>query len=259
MTARATNTITAVLVDDEQLAREELSYLLKEFSDVEMLATGRNGLEAVKLIENLEPDVVFLDVQMPGLDGFGVIQKLREKNIPLPYFILATAYDQYALEAFRWEALDYLLKPIEKERLALAVERARKAVGEKSKMTQPELPPAMRSGTQRTKLLVKSSNRNFIVDAGDLIYATIEDGLITVVATGIEGESNYRTIEELQSNLDPDTFWRVHRSFLVNINRIREVIPWFKSSFQLRMDDKKQTEIPVSRVQTKRLRALLKL
>jgi two-component system response regulator LytT len=259
MIARATSTITAVLVDDEQLAREELSYLLKEFPDVEVLAAGRNGLEAIKLIENLEPDVVFLDVQMPGLDGFGVIQKLRETDVPLPHFILATAYDQYALEAFRWEALDYLIKPIEKDRLSVAVERARKVISEKVKNAPPELAPLPRSGAQRTKLLVKNSNRNFIVDAQDLIYATIEDGLITVVATGVEGESNYRTIEELQSNLDPDTFWRVHRSFLVNINRIREVIPWFKSSFQLRMDDKKQTEIPVSRVQTKRLRALLKL
>jgi two-component system LytT family response regulator/two-component system response regulator LytT len=255
MTLRATSTITAVLVDDEQLAREELSYLLKEFPDLELLASGRNGLEAIKLIENFEPDVVFLDVQMPGLDGFGVIQKLRETDVPLPHFILATAYDQYAIEAFRWEALDYLLKPIEKDRLAVAVERARKVIAEKAKNVQPELMLQPRNGAQRTKLLVKNSNRNFIVDAQDVIYATIEDGLITVV----EGESNYRTIEELQSNLDPDTFWRVHRSFLVNINRIREVIPWFKSSFQLRMDDKKQTEIPVSRVQTKRLRALLKL
>jgi two-component system LytT family response regulator/two-component system response regulator LytT len=258
MITRATSTISALLVDDEQLAREELSYLLKEFPEVEVLAAARNGLEAIKLIEDLEPDVVFLDVQMPGLDGLGVIQKLREKNVPLPHFILATAYDQYALEAFRLEALDYLLKPIERERLALSVERAHKAVAEKTKPTQPEPVPS-KSGVQRTKLLVKSSNRNFIVDAQDVIYATIEDGLITVVATAVEGESNYRTIEELQSNLDPDTFWRVHRSFLVNIHRIREVIPWFKSSFQLRMDDKKQTEIPVSRVQTKRLRALLKL
>jgi two-component system, LytTR family, response regulator LytT len=257
MLTRATSTLSAILVDDEQLAREELSYLLKEFPDVEVLGMGRNGLEAVKLIENLEPDVVFLDVQMPGLDGFGVIQKLRDKNIPLPHFILATAYDQYAIEAFRWEALDYLLKPIEKERLAVAVERARKAITE-AKTPQAE-GPILKLGPQRTKLLVKSNNRNFIVDAQDVVYATIDDGLITVVATSVEGESNYRTIEELQSNLDPDTFWRVHRSFLVNIHRIKEVIPWFKSSFQLRMDDKKQSEIPVSRVQTKRLRALLKL
>ncbi len=97
------------------------------------------------------------------------------------------------------------------------------------------------------------------MDAQDIVYATIDDGLITIVATHMEGQSNYRTIEEVQSNLDPDLFWRVHRSYLVNINRIREVVPWFKSSYQLRMDDKKQTEIPVSRVQTKRLRTLLKL
>jgi two-component system LytT family response regulator/two-component system response regulator LytT len=171
---------------------------------------------------------------------------------------MATAYDQYAVEAFRVEALDYLLKPVEKDRLAVAVERARKAIGEKAAPAEP-VAATPKPSLQRSKLLVKSGQRNFIVDAQDVVYATIEDGLITVVATNLEGQSNYRTIEELQSNLDPDSFWRVHRSYLVNIHRIREVIPWFKSSFQLKMDDKKQTEIPVSRVQTKRLRALLKL
>src|SRR5712671_2853630 len=131
MIARAT--ISALLVDDEQLAREELSYLLKEFADIEVLASAKNGLEAIKLIEQLEPDVVFLDVHMPGLDGLGVIQKLREKNIPLPHFILATAYDQYALEAFRLEALDYLLKPVDRDRLTLSIDRARRAIAERSK------------------------------------------------------------------------------------------------------------------------------
>lgn len=252
-------TISAILVDDEKLASDELAYLLKEFADVEVIATAANGLEAVKLIADLEPDLVFMDVQMPGLDGMGVIQKLRAQGIPLPYFVMATAYDQYAVEAFRLEALDYLLKPVEKDRLAMAVERARKGIAERAKAAAPpDLPPAKPS-LQRSKLLVKSNHRNFIVDAQDVVYATIDDGLITVVAANLEGQSNYRTIEELQSNLDPDMFWRVHRSYLVNINRIKEVIPWFKSSFQLRMDDKKQTEIPVSRVQTKRLRALLKL
>jgi two-component system LytT family response regulator/two-component system response regulator LytT len=261
MLARAMiGTISTVLVDDEQLAREELAYLLKDFPDIDLVATGSHGLEALKLIEDIEPDLVFLDVQMPGLDGMSVIQKLREQNIPLPHFVLATAYDQYALEAFRLEALDYVLKPVEKDRLAVTIERARRVIAEKNKQMADPLPiPAGRPSLQRTKLLVKSSNRNFIVDAQDIVYATIDDGLITVVATNIEGESNYRTIEELQSNLDPDLFWRAHRSFLVNINRIKEVVPWFKSSFQLRMDDKKHTEIPVSRVQTKRLRALLKL
>jgi two-component system response regulator LytT len=258
MQNRATATISAILVDDEKLASEELAYQLKEFPDIDIIATASNGIEALKLIQDLEPDLVFLDVQMPGLDGMGVIRKLRELDIPLPYFVMATAYDQYAVEAFRWEALDYVLKPVDKERLSVAVERARKAVSDKTKVLQPE-PVSPKPALQRSKLLVRSNQRNFIVDAQDVVYATIDDGLITVVASNLEGQSNYRTIEELQSNLDPDTFWRVHRSYLVNIHRIKEVIPWFKSSFQLRMDDKKQTEIPVSRVQTKRLRALLKL
>lgn len=256
----ATSAISAILVDDEQLARDELAFLLEDFADVEIVATGKNGLEAVRLIEDLEPDLVFLDVQMPGLDGLGVIAKLREKNVPLPHFILATAFDQYAVDAFRLEAMDYLLKPIEKDRLEMTVERARRAIQEKAKNQQAGAAAVVvRPGPQRAKLLVRAANRNLIIDAQEMVYATIDDGLITLVTTTLEGQSNYRTIEELQSSLDPETFWRVHRSYLVNINRIREVIPWFKSSYQLKMDDKKQTEIPVSRAQTKRLRALLKL
>jgi two-component system response regulator LytT len=245
-------TISALIVDDEQLAREELSYLLTDIPDIEVLQTASNGMEAVKLIEQLEPDVVFLDVQMPGLDGLGVIAQVREKTGPQPHFILTTAFDQYAVEAFRLHALDYLLKPVEKERLAESIARARHTLEEKEQEEEKAAP-------QRTKLLVRANNRNLIVDAQDLIYATIDDGTITMVTAQFEGQSNYRTIEELQSNLDPNLFWRVHRSFLVNINKIREVIPWFKSSFQLKMDDKKQTEIPVSRIQTRRLRTLLKI
>jgi two-component system, LytTR family, response regulator LytT len=260
MSQRVTGTISTLVVDDEQLAREELSFLLKDFPDIEILENASNGLEAVKLITALEPDLVFLDVQMPGLDGLAVIRRLREKGFGLPHFVLTTAFDQYAVEAFRLEALDYLLKPVEKERLAESVARARKIVEDREAADdkQPETAPA-KAAIQRNKLLVKSNNRNLIVDAQDMIYATIDDGLITVVTSHFEGQSNYRTIEELQSNLDPSLFWRVHRSFLVNINKIREVIPWFKSSFQLKMDDKKQTEIPVSRIQTKRLRTLLKI
>jgi two-component system LytT family response regulator/two-component system response regulator LytT len=254
----ATSAISAILVDDEQLARDELAFLLKDFADVEIVATGRNGLEAVRLIEDLEPDLVFLDVQMPGLDGLGVIAKLRERNVPLPHFILATAFDQYAVDAFRLEAMDYLLKPIEKDRLEMTVERARRAIQEKAKNQQVAAAVA-RPGPQRAKLLVRAANRNLIIDAQEMVYATIDDGLITLVTTTLEGQSNYRTIEDLQANLDRDLFWRVHRSYLVNINKIKEVVPWFKSSYQLRMDDKKHTEIPVSRVQTRRLRELFKL
>ncbi len=259
MSLDVTGTVSTLIVDDEQLAREELAYLLKEFPEIEILDSASNGLEALDMIEQLELDLVFLDVQMPGLDGLGLIAKLREKRIALPHFVLTTAFDSYAVEAFRLEAVDYLMKPIEKERLAETIGRVKRIVEEKQQPEKFADVGASKNLLQRSKLLVKANNRNLIVDAQDMIYATIDDGLITVVTSHFEGQSNYRTIEELQSNLDPNLFWRVHRSFLVNINKIREVIPWFKSSFQLKMDDKKQTEIPVSRIQTKRLRALLKI
>ena len=254
----AIGTITSVIADDEILARNELAFLLRDFPEIEVVGMAANGIEAVGMVETLEPDLVFLDVQMPGLDGLGVIQQLRDRDIPLPHFVLATAFDQYAIDAFRLDALDYLLKPIEKDRLAETISRARRIMQDREKAAPLEA-FAPRASIQRSKILVRSAGRSYIVDAQDIVYATIDDGLITIVTSALEGESNYRTIEDLQSNLDPETFWRVHRSFLVNIHRIKEVIPWFKSSYQIRMDDKKQTEIPVSRVQTKRLRSLLKL
>jgi two-component system LytT family response regulator/two-component system response regulator LytT len=250
-------------VDDEQLACDELSYLLKDFPELDVIATGSNGLEAMELIRKMEPDLVFLDVNMPGLDGMGVVRQLREKGVELPHVIFVTAYDQYAVEAFRLEALDYLLKPVDKVRLAESVERARRALQER-KAPETSLSGAAAAApapqaAPRSKLAVRCNNRHFIVDANEVIYATIDNGLITLVTTNLEGHSNYRTIEDLQAALDRDQFWRVHRSYLVNINRIKEVVPWFKSSYQLRMDDKKHTEVPVSRVQTRRLRELFKL
>jgi two-component system response regulator LytT len=259
MRERATATLTTVVVDDEPLACDELSYLLNDFPEVEVVARGSNGLEALDLIQNLEPELVFLDVHMPGLDGIEVVRRLRETPIPLPHFIFVTAYDQYAVQAFRLEAMDYLLKPVDKGRLAETIDRARRSIQDRKATPEPAPAPKALNSAPRTKLMVRAANRYLIVDANDVIYATIDDGLITLVTTNVEGHSNYRTIEDLQAHLDRDMFWRVHRSYLVNINRIKEVVPWFKSSYQLRMDDKKHTEVPVSRVQTRRLRELFKL
>ena len=126
MRERATATLSTLVVDDEKLACDELSFLLRDFPEVEVIATGSNGLEAVDLIRKLEPELVFLDIYMPGLDGLGVVRQLKESGAELPHFIFVTAYDQFAVEAFRLEALDYLLKPVEKGRLAETMERARR-------------------------------------------------------------------------------------------------------------------------------------
>src|SRR5437763_15799683 len=121
----ATMPLSAVIMDDEQLARDELAYLLKNVDDVNVVAQGKNGVEAVNLIREHSPDLVFLDVQMPGLDGFGVIKKLLDKKVPLPKIVFATAFDQYAVKAFEVNAVDYLLKPFDKKRVAQSVEKAR--------------------------------------------------------------------------------------------------------------------------------------
>src|SRR5437868_10529221 len=255
--------LSAVIVDDEQLARDELAYLLQSVGDVKIVATGKNGLEAVALIREHNPDLVFLDVQMPGLDGFGVIKKLAAQKFPLPQIVFATAYDQYAVKAFEVNAVDYVLKPFDKKRIEQALQKARRQrtaepasaerFDELVRMLEQRQPP-------QSKIVVRSGGRLFLVDQKDICFASIEDGVITVVtASALEGQSNCRTLEELLDTLDPQMFWRAHRSYLVNINRIKEVVPWFKSSYQLRMDDRKQTEVPVSRSQTKRLRELFGL
>ena len=177
--------------------------------------------------------------------------------------MFATAFDQYAVKAFEVNAIDYLLKPFDSKRVVQAVDKVAASwksaaspsdqIGTIVKMLeQQQRPPA-------AKVLLKAAGRLFLVDQKDICYASIEDGIITVVATNMEGQSNCRTLEELLDSLDPNMFWRAHRSYLVNINRIKEVVPWFKSSYQIRMEDKKQTEIPVSRAQTKRLRELFGL
>ncbi len=254
--------LSALIVDDEQLARNELAFLLKGVGDVNIVAEARNGLEAVQLIREHTPDIVFLDVQMPGLDGFGVIKRLMDKHVPLPRFIFATAFDQYAVRAFEVNAVDYILKPFDKKRVAAAVQKARERIqgsGPEEKLDALVRMLESQKPQPAAKILIKSQGRMFLVDQKDICFASIEDGVITVVTLTLEGQSNCRTLEELLDSLDPALFWRAHRSFLVNINRIKEVVPWFKSSYQLRMGDRNQTEVPVSRAQTKRLRELFGL
>ena len=265
--------LTALIIDDEPLARQELQYLLERAGGVEVLAQGTNGIEAVELIRAHKPDLVFLDVQMPGLDGFGVLKKLLDRKVPMPQVVFATAFNQYAVRAFEVNAVYYLLKPFDRKRGMQPLDKAQArlaAAGASAGLSQEtgaKLDALLRLVEEQAqpqkansgKVIVRAQSRLLLVDQREICFASIEEGTISVVTRAVEGHSNCRTLEELMDQLDPETFWRAHRSYVVNIQHIREVVPWFKSSSQLRMDDAQKTEIPVSRAQTKRLRELFNL
>jgi two-component system response regulator LytT len=277
--------LRVLIVDDEPLARQELQFLLEEQGHAEVLGHARNGIEAVDLILKLQPDLVFLDVQMPGLDGFGVIKRLIERRAKLPEIVFATAYDQYAVRAFEVNAVDYLLKPFDRARVARTLEKARsriplaaepetaatdastaakldallRLVGE-AQHPSASVARATNGKVQTGKIVLRAGSRLLLVDHKEICFASTNDsGAIQVTTSSIEGQANVRTLDELAEQLDPDTFWRAHRSYVVNIQHIREVVPWFKSTYQLRMDDPKKTGLPVSRNQTRKLRELFNL
>lgn len=268
MTSPETNgAIRTVVVDDEALAREELIYLLGQVGGVEVVGQAANGLDAIEIVDESHPDLVMLDIQMPGLGGFEVARRLIERDAD-PHIVFVTAFDRHAIEAFEINAVDYLLKPVEAERLGMAIDRVRRRMqtdrpSGRGGPTNGDLEKLLHllasQQDRRQQLAVKVGDRFLLVHADEIVHASVEDDVITLVTNSLSGTSNYRTLDELQARLDPAIFWRVHRSHLVNINKIKEIVPWFSRNFLLRMKDSKGTEIPVSRSQTRRLREYLKL
>jgi two-component system response regulator LytT len=268
--------LRAVVVDDEQLAREEMCFQLERVGGVDVVGQAGNGVEAVKVIEHSEPDLVLLDVQMPGLTGFEVARRLVDRRVDA-HIVFVTAFDQYALEAFEVNAVDYLLKPVEPRRLEQAIDRVRRRVSApgdggrgraddrrgKGSLGHDDLERLLQLVAERKdrqeQLAVKVAERFLLIASHEIVHASVENDGITVVTGTIVGTSNYRTLDELQARLDPEVFWRVHRSHLVNIQKIKEIVPWFSRNYILKMKDAKGSEIPVSRAQTRRLREYLRL
>jgi len=258
--------IRVVVVDDEQLAREELCFLLSQDADVEIIGQASDGVQALRVAGDLKPDLLFLDVQMPGLTGFEVARRIIEASLPIQ-LVFVTAFDQYAVDAFSVNAVDYLLKPVDLGRLSQTLDRARRRLASEHAARLPLAPADLervieaiqaRQG-RRDQLAIRVGERFVLVQADEVVHASLIDDAIVVVTNAVSGTSNYRTLDELQARLDPAVFWRVHRSHLVNITRIKEIVPWFSRNYLLKMKDPKATEIPVSRAQTKRLREYLQL
>jgi two-component system LytT family response regulator len=234
-------TIRTILVDDEKLAIQGLQIRLEKFDDIEIVDTCRNGREAIRKIKTLKPDLVFLDIQMPGFDGFSVVQGIMEIEPPL--FIFVTAYSEHAVRAFEAEAIDYLVKPVEEDRLADAIDRVRKRLSEKRGGAELEklknvlsdvAPDALAnidetdepaSANRYEKLInVKDRGQIFRVDV-DTIERIDAAGDYMCIYTADNSLILRETMKDLEKRLDPRHFQRVHRSTIVNLSQVREVKP----------------------------------
>jgi DNA-binding LytR/AlgR family response regulator len=248
--------LRVLIADDEAPARKDLKRILGKIEGVEVVGEACEGLEAVKLVKKLEPDVVLLDIQMPGLDGFQVVARVSELE-SAPAIIFVTAYEEYAIRAFDVHAVDYVLKPVEEKRLAEAITRARRV--RKGVEAGPDLKALLKAvGASGRRLALRQGECLVMVDVDDVLYATLESGSVKVFARGLEGVVNFRSLDELEKELGPGQFVRVHRSYLANINHIHEITPWFSGSYKLRMEGKGGPVIPLSRAQARELRKILK-
>ena len=248
--AEGTRKCRAVIVDDEELARRVLRELLRAHNEVEVVAECRNGFEAVKVVAELKPDLLFLDVQMPKLDGFEVLELIAEG----PAVIFVTAYDQYALRAFEAHAVDYLLKPFGADRLKVALERVKERLG--GKLPPPaELAAAARPPARYLeRIVVKDGSRVHIIPVSKLDYAEAQDDY---VALAVEGKKHLKqqTLSNLEKALDPERFLRIHRSYIVNLDRLGKVEPYGKDTHVVILTTGAQ--LPVSRSGYARLREIL--
>lgn len=250
--------LKALIVDDEAPARDELRYLLSQEEAVSVIGEADSGPNAISLAFELKPDVIFLDVEMRGMNGLETAIVLRN-TVPQAVVVFATAYDEYALKAFEVGAVDYLLKPFEGNRVHAAIERLKRYRPEEWQQAVTRIDEMLnRSRIMVHKLPVDKNGKIALISYQDIIYAVAHGGRVTVAAANDEYEYN-GTLTEMQERIKGSTLMRVHKSYIVNMDKVKEVIPWFKGTFWLKMDDRSNSEIPVSKTQIKPLKEILGL
>jgi two-component system LytT family response regulator len=247
----------ALLVDDETSARSRLTRLLAKFSDVEIVGQAQDGLEALSMVEATKPDVVFLDIRMPELDGFGVIRAIPRTS-KMPLVIFATSYDDHALEAFETNAIAYLLKPIEPGRLALALDRARRLLGSTEERAEDEARVlALAEASKRLhRIVCRKGTQLLLFDPSEILWFYVEGGIVRAQIGSENYWVNYQ-LNQLEAGLDPALFFRSRREILVNLMKVKSIKPYDRSTFMLVMDDSQGTELLVSERQAKELRSRL--
>lgn len=235
--------IRIMIAEDERLAREELIYLLQQETDVELLATATNGRELLELVDANEPDVVFLDIKMPELEGTQAARMLASRK-QQPLIVFCTAHEEFAVDAFKLYAVDYLLKPFEPKRIQETMQRVReRLVKAKAEQTAP---------SKRSKLLVEENNRLVVIDPATIVYAVREERFVQI-HTQTEAYTTKMTLTQLAEKLQAYDFFRTHKSYLVNLQFVSELTPWFKGAYNLSLKGDARIKIPVSRTSAKDL------
>lgn len=253
--------IRALVVDDETLSRDELKYLLEGQPGIGVCGEAVDGESALEQCSRLQPDVVFLDIQMPGMSGLKVAKKLVEQPDP-PLVVFATAYDQYAIEAFELNAVDYLLKPFAGERLTRTVQRLKDNLLKKDALVErleklvAELENRTREHPMQVKLVAEQDGRLIPLCHRDIVYACVDGRCAVLKTRDCEHRSGY-TMQELEEMLPGPPFFRCHRGYLVNLDWVQEVQPWFNGAYQLVMRDEQRSRVYVSRLKVKKLKELL--
>ncbi|MFQ6092594.1 MAG: LytR/AlgR family response regulator transcription factor [bacterium] len=241
-----------IIVDDEAPARLKVKQYLKDDPDIEIVGEAENGADAVREIEEKRPDLVILDIQMPEMDGFEVINAFSEP----PLIIFATAYDQYAIKAFEVNSIDYLLKPFSKNRLKEALERAKGYLKKDFEAKIESLLKLVEEGKRYlSRVPVRKGKKIILLDVQDVVWIGAEETLNFVYTTQNRYLVNY-TLTELERKLNPNLFFRIHRSTLININYVSEIIPWFAGQYRVVMKDKERTQLTLSRRRVKDLKEI---
>jgi two-component system LytT family response regulator len=253
--------LRALIIDDEYPARQELRYMLSKFENIEIVGEATNANEALALIKALEYHVLFLDISMPGMSGLelgAMIQELPRR----PKVIFISAYDEHALKAFEVNAVDYILKPVEEQRLRKAVDKVFKSFCDKTgdikegDSKELKISPDIKNEIKINRITAEKLGKTFLVDMSDIFYAFTEKDYVYIKTYDDKLLTKF-TLKELESRLDTAVFFRTHRCYLVNLHKVKEIVPFFNGTYNLFLEDKEGSEVPVSRGQAKKLRKIL--
>lgn len=245
--------LKALIVDDEYPARYALRCLLSDFEGIEILGEAANGQEALALVKALDYHVLFLDVSMPGMTGLELGAAVQELSKP-PKIVYVTAYDGFAYQAFEVNAVDYLLKPVEPKRLKKAIDKLTIVCRENTDQEDVDLQPVPQIKIDR--LPAEKQGKTILVPESDILYAFTEQDCVCVKTYHDKLTTRF-TLKELEARLNPQIFFRTHRCYLVNLHKVKEIVPFFNGTYNLVVEDEKQGEVPVSRAQAKKLRKIL--